>query len=83
MRSHPGQGRVAVDEAFRQWAITGTPRSWAVSHTAFISSRVHTCSSPAWVGIEPVAWILIQSAPSLIWRRVVSTISSRVATTAA
>jgi hypothetical protein len=36
-----------------------------VSHTAFISSRVQTCSSPAWVGIEPVAWILIQSAPVL------------------
>ena len=72
-----------MDDAFRQWATTGTPRSWAVSTTARISSRVQTCSSPAWVGIDPVACTLIQSAPSFTWRRVASTISSRVRTTSA
>ena len=61
--------------------MTGVSSSWAVSHTALSSSGFQANSSPLWRGIDPVAWILIQSAPYLMWRRVIWIISSTVPTT--
>uniref|UniRef100_A0A6J7PL18 Unannotated protein n=1 Tax=freshwater metagenome TaxID=449393 RepID=A0A6J7PL18_9ZZZZ len=81
MRSTPARTAAAVDSSLRQCAVTGMPRSCAVSHDAFISSSVHTSNSPLRVGTLPVAWILIQSAPYLMWRRVHITISSVLFTT--
>jgi hypothetical protein len=76
MRSTPARAQAAVETAERAWATTGTPRAWAVSQASRSSSSVHTRISPDWRGTSPVEWILIQSTPTLTWRRISATSSA-------